>query len=149
MFNFNHKCHECIICYLKCRFMGKHVTGLVLKDLFEKMTCSFKYLTSKTLSLESFLILFFYFDKFCFQNVKKCGNKQETWDFQKLYNSDIIYYRHLLPHMARSIVQTAIDPIFPPRKPRKGDTWFTKISWCTLVAMETLYYIMSCHVIGI
>ncbi|XP_060559845.1 tubulin--tyrosine ligase-like isoform X2 [Ruditapes philippinarum] len=36
--------------------------------------------------------------------------------------------QHLLPHMARSIVQTAIDPIFPPRKPRKGDTWFTKIS---------------------
>ncbi|XP_052766867.1 tubulin--tyrosine ligase-like [Mya arenaria] len=34
----------------------------------------------------------------------------------------------LLPHMVRSIVHTAIDPVFPPSMPREGDTWFTKIS---------------------
>ncbi|XP_053408052.1 tubulin--tyrosine ligase-like [Mercenaria mercenaria] len=36
--------------------------------------------------------------------------------------------QYLLPDMARSIVHTAIDPVFPPSKPRQGDTGFTKIS---------------------
>lgn len=34
----------------------------------------------------------------------------------------------LLSNLARSIVQTAIDPMFPPSNPCEADTWFTKIS---------------------
>lgn len=36
--------------------------------------------------------------------------------------------QQLLPALARSIVMTAIDPIYPPSRPRQGDSWFTKIS---------------------
>lgn len=36
--------------------------------------------------------------------------------------------QYLLPDLTRSLVQTAIDPIYPPSQRRPADSWFVKIS---------------------
>ena len=39
-----------------------------------------------------------------------------------------LLFRKLLPDLARSLVQTAIDPVFRPKYAKgRGDNWFTKI----------------------
>jgi len=38
------------------------------------------------------------------------------------------FFRKLLPDLARSLVQTAIDPVFRPKNAKgRGDNWFSKI----------------------